>query len=230
MASLVGPTDQRSKIQTYNIAPTWTRLINTNMVFTFGGYVRHDGYNYYPSDNPFADLTPLQQESVAQNRTLTNAGALTYISYVKGIHNVKAGATYQQTFLTENDKFGIVDPNLIPSLDEVDAQGNPIPGSPVLRRQRCYRGSLHHAAAVRSDTRRNQLSLPWSHRRKTTCPLRSGHHHLAQLGVQPRHSRRSLQRPRHRPPGRATPRSGLQHQAHQHRLARVLCTHHGNTV
>jgi hypothetical protein len=45
----VGPTDQRSKIQTYNIAPTWTRMINPSLVFTLGGYVRHDGYNYYPS-------------------------------------------------------------------------------------------------------------------------------------------------------------------------------------
>ena len=60
MASLVGPTDQRSKIQTFNIAPTWTRLINPTLVFTLGGFVRHDGYNYYPSDNPFADLGPLQ--------------------------------------------------------------------------------------------------------------------------------------------------------------------------
>jgi hypothetical protein len=31
---------------------------------------------------------------------------------VKGIHNVKAGITYEQTFLTENDKLGIVDPTL----------------------------------------------------------------------------------------------------------------------
>ena len=71
----VGPTDQRSKIQTYNIAPSWTRLINPSLVFTLGGFVRHDGYHYYPSENPFADLGPLQSESVAQNRTLTNAGA-----------------------------------------------------------------------------------------------------------------------------------------------------------
>ena len=55
------PTDQRSKIQTYNIAPTWTRLINTSMVFTLGGYVRHDGYNYYPSENPYADLDPFSR-------------------------------------------------------------------------------------------------------------------------------------------------------------------------
>ena len=124
--TLVGPTDQRSKIQTYNIAPTWTRLINTSMVFTLGGFVRHDGYHYYPSENPYADFGPLQSESVAQNRTLTNAGALSYISYVKGIHNVKAGVTYQQTFLTEDDSFGVVNPTLnSPCLDPF---GNPVPG------------------------------------------------------------------------------------------------------
>ena len=124
--TLVGPTDQRSKIQTYNIAPTWTRLINPTLVFTLGGFVRHDAYNYYPSENPFADLGPLQSESVTQNRSLTNAGALTYISYVKGIHNVKAGISYQQTFLTENDHFGIVNPTL--NSPCLDALGNPVPG------------------------------------------------------------------------------------------------------
>ena len=122
----VGPTDQRSKIQTYNIAPTWTRLINPSLVFTLGGFVRHDGYNYYPSENPFADLGPLQSESVAQNRSLTNAGALTYLSYAKGIHNVKAGITYEQTFLTENDHFGVVNPTL--NSPCLDAFGNPVPG------------------------------------------------------------------------------------------------------
>ena len=124
--TLVGPTDQRSKIQTYNIAPTWTRLINTSMVFTLGGFVRHDGYHYYPSENPYADLGPLQSESVGQNRTLTNAGALSYVSYVKGIHNVKAGVTYQQTFLTENDSFGVVNPTL--NSPCLNALGNPVPG------------------------------------------------------------------------------------------------------
>ena len=122
----VGPTDQRSKIETYNIAPTWTRLINPTLVFTLGGFVRHDGYNYYPSGNPFADLGPLQSETVDQNRTLTNAGALTYLSYSKGIHNVKAGIMYEQTFLTENDHFGLVNPTL--NSPCLDAFGNPVPG------------------------------------------------------------------------------------------------------
>jgi hypothetical protein len=106
----LGPTDQRSQIKTFNIAPSWTRLLSNSTVFTLGAFVRRDQYNYYPSPNLFNDLSPIQQETVAQDRSLTNAGLRSDVSYVKGIHNIKAGATYQQTFLNENDKLGIVDP------------------------------------------------------------------------------------------------------------------------
>src|SRR5882762_2439299 len=135
--NIVGNTDQRSKIGTYNIAPVWTRLINSNTVFTLGAFVRHDQFNYYASPNPLADFSPIQQESIAQNRTLTNAGLRSDVSYVKGIHNIKVGVTYEHTFLTENDNLGIVDPNLLPST--TDANGNPcfdpttntaVPGTP----------------------------------------------------------------------------------------------------
>ena len=119
----VAATDQRSQIKTFNIAPSWTRALNPNAVFTLGGFVRRDQYHYYPSDNPFADLGPIQQETVAQHRTLTNAGLRSDLSYVKGIHNVKVGATYQQTFLNENDRLGVVDNGFLPSLN--DANGNP---------------------------------------------------------------------------------------------------------
>ncbi len=109
----VGPADQRSEIKTFNIAPTWTHLINAHTVFTLGAFSRHDQFNYYPSNNPFADLaSDLQQETLAQDRSLLNMGVLSTISYVKGIHNLKAGASYQQTFLNEHDQFGIVDPTL----------------------------------------------------------------------------------------------------------------------
>jgi len=109
----VGPQDQRSKIGTFNIAPSWTRLLNSRTVFTLGAFVRRDQYNYYPSANPFSDESPdLQQETVAQNRTLTNAGVRAVVSYVKGINNVKAGFTFENTALSENDKFGIVDPGV----------------------------------------------------------------------------------------------------------------------
>jgi hypothetical protein len=126
--NVVGPTDQRSKIGTFNIAPTWNHLISPTAVFTLGGFVRRDAYNYYPSGNPFADLGPsnLQQETVAQDRTLTNAGARAGLSYVKGIHNVKAGIVYEQTILTENDHFGIVDPTF--NAPCLDAGGVPVFG------------------------------------------------------------------------------------------------------
>ena len=110
--NVVGTTDQRSKIGSFNIAPSWTHVLNTNAVYTLGAFVRRDDYNYYGSSDPFADLGPpsLQRQSVGQNRTLTNTGLRTDLSYVKGIHQIKAGATYQQTFLNENEPIGIVDP------------------------------------------------------------------------------------------------------------------------
>jgi len=111
---LVGPTDQRSLIGTFDIAPTWNHLIGTSAVFMLGGWVRRDDYNYYPSGDPFADLGPfsLQRETISQYRTLTNAGIKSSISYIKGMNNIKAGISYQQTFLNEDDKLGIVDPTL----------------------------------------------------------------------------------------------------------------------
>ena len=103
---------KRSKIGTFNVAPTWTRLISSTAVFTLGAFVRRDQYNYYPSNNPFADFGPINSETIAQDRKLTNAGVRSDISYVKGIHNVKAGVMYEHTFLTENDSLGIIDPML----------------------------------------------------------------------------------------------------------------------
>jgi hypothetical protein len=101
------------------------RLLNDNTVFTIGAFVRHDQYNYYPSNDPFSDIGDLQDETVSQLRFLTNAGIRADISYVKGINNIKVGGVYQQTFLTENDTFGIVNPGLLPGL------GCPDPANPI---------------------------------------------------------------------------------------------------
>jgi hypothetical protein len=110
----LGPTDQRSQIKTFNIAPTWTHLFGSTAVLTFGGFVRRDHYNYYPSADPFADFSQdLQSATIAQDRLLTNAGARATISYVKGIHNFKAGVTFEHTFLTEDDHLGVVDPGYV---------------------------------------------------------------------------------------------------------------------
>ncbi len=126
----VGNADQHSKIETFDISPTYTRIIGANSVFNFGAYVRRDAYNYYPSGNPLADLGPenLQTSSISQYRTLTDAGFHTDFSYVKGINTIKAGANYSQTFLRENDNLGVVDPTYTFSAPCADANGNPIAG------------------------------------------------------------------------------------------------------
>jgi hypothetical protein len=125
--SLVGETDQRSQIKTYNVAPVWTHLFSTTTLFTLGGFVRHDQYNYYPTANVFADGTGIipggSSATVSQNRTLENAGLRSDISYVKGVDNIKAGITFEHTFLRENFNFGITDPALL--LSSIDTNGNP---------------------------------------------------------------------------------------------------------
>src|SRR5579862_7289179 len=117
----LGQTDQRSQIKTINIAPVWTHLFGPTTLFTFGGFLRHDQYNYYPSANVFAD----PGATVNQNRKLTNAGLRSDLSYVKGMHNLKAGVTFQHTFLTEKFNFGLTDP--IANSPCLDANNNPVP-------------------------------------------------------------------------------------------------------
>jgi hypothetical protein len=124
----VGNTDQRSKIQTFNIAPVYTRVIGTNGVFNLGAFARKDFYNYFPSGDPLADQGPpnLQNQSVSQYRTLFNVGVHSDYSYVKGIHNIKAGVVYEQTFLREHDNLSVVAPTF--NSPCVDADGNSLPG------------------------------------------------------------------------------------------------------
>ena len=123
-----GNTDQRSQIQTFNIAPTYTHVINQTSVLNLNAFVRSDRYNYYPSPNPLADLGPpnLQTSSISQYRTLTNAGAHLDYTYVHGRHNLLAGIQYQQTFLNEQDHLGIVESTYNSPCN--DATGSPLPG------------------------------------------------------------------------------------------------------
>ncbi len=121
-----GNTDQHSKIETFLIAPTYTRLINDKSVFNFAPFIRRDSFNYYPSENPLADLSPVQSQSVSQYRTLTNAGIRADYTYQAGRHNLKAGAVYQHTFLRENDDLALVSATY--NSPCVDAAGSPLPG------------------------------------------------------------------------------------------------------
>jgi hypothetical protein len=127
----VGPSDQRAQIQTINLAPSYTHVINTSTVLNANYFFRRDGFNYYPSANPFADrgAPDLQQETIAQQRSLANTGLISDITYTHGGNNIKAGISYTQTFLTENFQLGIVDPNLEPGLGCQNPNGSAIPGT-----------------------------------------------------------------------------------------------------
>lgn len=124
----VGNADQRSKIGTFNIYPTYTRIINNHSVFNLGAWARKDLYNYFPSGDPLADLGPsnLQTSSISQIRTLMNTAVHADYSYVKGVNNIKIGAQYGQTFLRESDSLGIVGNTY--NSPCMDANGNPLPG------------------------------------------------------------------------------------------------------
>ena len=121
-------TDQRSKIGTFNVSPTWTHVVNAETVLNTGAFLRKDQFDYYPSGNPLSDLGPanLQRETVSQSRSLANLGVHSDLSWSHGRQNVKAGVTYQQTFLREGDGLGIVDPAL--NAPCLDANNNPVPG------------------------------------------------------------------------------------------------------
>jgi hypothetical protein len=124
----VGNTDQHSKIETFDIAPTYTRIIGTSSVFNFGPFIRKDSYQYFPSENPLADLGPpnLQNQTIGQYRTLTNAGVHSDLSYSKGRQVIKAGVLYSNTFLRERDSLGIVAPTFnAPCLNLI---GEPLDG------------------------------------------------------------------------------------------------------
>jgi hypothetical protein len=130
----VGAADQRAQIQTVNIAPSYTHVINPSTVLNAGYFFRRDSFNYYPSANPFADrgAPDLQQETIAQQRTLANTGLHSDLTIARSGNNIKAGISYTQTFLNENFQLGIVDPTLVANLtcDTTPSHVNPCTALP----------------------------------------------------------------------------------------------------
>jgi hypothetical protein len=100
---LLGPQDQRSLINTFNIAPSWTHLFNDKMLFSLNTFLRQDRYHYFPSANPFADYLA----TLRQTRHLTSLGGHGDFSYVSGRNNLKVGAQLEHWFLLEQDQFGV---------------------------------------------------------------------------------------------------------------------------
>ncbi len=113
--------DQRQENLTYNAAAFWTHLFGTTSLLSVAPFLRQDNIHYYPSADVFAD-TPA---TLRQSRRLQNVGMTADYSYVKGIHNFKAGAVFQHTFLNEGFAFGITSPTYNAVCQRAD-------GTPVL--------------------------------------------------------------------------------------------------
>ncbi len=105
--------DQRNRIVSFNIAPGWTHILTPNSTLTVNPYVRRDAAHYTPSRDPLDDDTA----TVAQTRTLTNAGLKIDYSLIKGRHNIKTGVQIQHTFLNEDFSLGITDPAYVVNND-----------------------------------------------------------------------------------------------------------------
>jgi hypothetical protein len=118
--------DQRQQNKSFNVAPMWTHIINDHTVLNVNTYVRQDRVAYYPSADPFDD-TPA---TLSQSRRLTNAGIKADLSYVRGIHNIKGGANFYHTFLSEKFATGLTDPGY--NSPCVEQSGAPV-ADPALR-------------------------------------------------------------------------------------------------
>jgi hypothetical protein len=108
---------QHQDINSFNVAPGYTRVIGSKTLFTANGFVRKDHLTYTPSPNSFDD-TPA---TVSQDRKLTNFGVKADVAYTAGNHNVRFGGTISATKLQENFTFGITDPT---DAAFADADGN----------------------------------------------------------------------------------------------------------
>lgn len=177
----IGDTDQHSKIETYDIAPLYTRVIGTNAVLNFGAYVRRDGFNYYGSKNPLADLGPIQNQAISQNRTLLNTGVRADYSLQKGRNNIKVGGVYQQTFLRERNFIGIVNSTFnSPCLD-----ANLIPVSGLTDPTQCAAAGYqaNDGSTARTGTPFNPVLLPFDLTRGGGQFQYFGHADVKELGL-----------------------------------------------
>lgn len=98
--------DQRGKILSYNLSPSWTHIISPQSLISVNPYLRQDNFHYYPSKDVFSDIP----DTLAQSRRLQNAGIKADYSYAKGINTIKAGAMFYHTFLHEGFSLGVTDP------------------------------------------------------------------------------------------------------------------------
>ena len=134
------------------------------------------------------------------------------VSYVKGVHNIKAGVLYEHTFLTERDTFGIVDPTFNSVC--LNADGSPNTEAGLTDPSRCVgslqpnpdfvpqlgcidltrTGSLPGSSGC-PNSNSAAVPLPRPRGYQGTGAVHPGHHHQEQLDLQHRAARRCV--PRH---------------------------------
>ena len=204
----------------------YTHIFNSDSVANIGFYLRRDTYNYYPSNNPFADYAlDQQQETISQVRTLTNMGVHADISYVHGVNNAKLGGMYEQTFLRENDNIGLVDPRSILR---------------AWMRMEIRSAATSHGATPNPNynpvlapydlTQGGRLCAGRANGCEATGVLWRGPDHSGQLDVQPGYSRRLLQRADHSAASRAACWGIVQREEDEDGVARELCADAGDAV
>ena len=134
------PPISARKIRTFNIAPNWTRAHRRQQ----GAHVRRMGAagSIQLLSEPRSVRRFDSRSATADRGTEPHADQRRRpadLSYSKGIHNIKVGAIYQHTFLTEKDSLGIVDPDFQSRVFECGRQS--------LHRRRAHQsGGLHRAA------------------------------------------------------------------------------------
>ena len=126
----------------------------------------------------------------------------TDLSYAKGIHNIKIGANYSQTFLRESDTLGVVEPR---STHLASISANPVNG--FTDPSQCAAAGLFPNDAVLAGRRYdfNPVLLPFDLTRgggqfnfightdvKELALYAAGPDQSRKLAVQPWHPRRSL--------------------------------------
>lgn len=112
--------DQKQRVLTYNVAPGYQHVFNSQTLLTVNPYIRRDQVNYYGSRDPFDD-SPVTE---SQNRFLTNIGVKADIAMTRGRHNLKFGTEINQTRLEENFTMGVTNPGFNPVC--LDSSGAPL--------------------------------------------------------------------------------------------------------
>jgi hypothetical protein len=95
--------DQKQKVVSFNIAPGFQHTFDAHSLLSINAFVRRDAVRFYASRNPLDD----SPATLAQARSLRNAGVRADVSGARGRHNWKAGLQASQTYLDEEFRLGI---------------------------------------------------------------------------------------------------------------------------